>query len=351
MAASKPLSLQNEMEDELTCIVCMEQYNNSERRPKLLLCGHTFCRACTMQYADQHLHRTLFQCPLCKKNITIGPDGVDGLPNNLICVSILDRMKKLALTRSVEKPPCKEHGTSSDHVCLTCEEVLCSKCVLALLVLSVQHPHTGHNVVTVDEAFDRRKKVLQQWSSKMSTAYKNLATKQSAQSAKEKDFEQTVSSMIVKTKQQMAAAHKKLDHWEKNTIQQLEQASSDVKDGDHGQFLRNKIVEVQQNIIVAMNDLELGRIRSLYSGDNIDGAASRVCKNINLVTSAKLSVPTIASNVIQMSENTIKLGRIVIKRDEKAHEKEKGRTMKPLQFTSSNSSQSCSYCGKVVLKE
>ena len=82
MAVSKPVSWQDELKDELTCTVCMELYNHSDKLPKQLPCGHTFCLVCIIQYADKHLDG-LFLCPLCNKQITLCPDDVDDLPNNL----------------------------------------------------------------------------------------------------------------------------------------------------------------------------------------------------------------------------------------------------------------------------
>ena len=45
MALSKN-SVEEEMKDLSTCCVCMEPYNDLERKPKFLRCHHTYCLQC-----------------------------------------------------------------------------------------------------------------------------------------------------------------------------------------------------------------------------------------------------------------------------------------------------------------
>jgi len=48
------------------CGVCYETFNNSDRFPLNLMCGHTFCQKCISKIIDRHDE---FHCPYCKANL------------------------------------------------------------------------------------------------------------------------------------------------------------------------------------------------------------------------------------------------------------------------------------------
>ncbi|XP_034238945.1 E3 ubiquitin-protein ligase RNF166-like isoform X1 [Thrips palmi] len=48
------------MEQTMDCDVCMQTFNDAERRPKFLPCGHTYCLSCLMQLPAK-------QCPVDQK--------------------------------------------------------------------------------------------------------------------------------------------------------------------------------------------------------------------------------------------------------------------------------------------
>ena len=39
-------ALEKDTEDLSTCCVCLDTYNEDERKPKFLSCGHTICLKC-----------------------------------------------------------------------------------------------------------------------------------------------------------------------------------------------------------------------------------------------------------------------------------------------------------------
>ena len=52
------------MENFKECLVCLQNYNNVERKPYLLPdCGHTFCASCLSQL--YRVNKRL--CPKCRK--------------------------------------------------------------------------------------------------------------------------------------------------------------------------------------------------------------------------------------------------------------------------------------------
>ena len=56
------------------CVVCYEQYNDSNRKPQVLIpCGHTICGECL---------GSITNCPKCRKNIERTVENWDLIPSN-----------------------------------------------------------------------------------------------------------------------------------------------------------------------------------------------------------------------------------------------------------------------------
>ena len=88
MATSNTVPLQDVVEDELTCTVCLNGFNQSDRMPKHLPCphSHTFCLECIQILA----RRNPFNCPLCMAEVQLAITEVEQLPNNLTVIALLD---------------------------------------------------------------------------------------------------------------------------------------------------------------------------------------------------------------------------------------------------------------------
>lgn len=66
------------------CPICLERYDNKERAPKILSCGHTFCKKCLI--ALQH-QSSSYKCSICRKNQSL--DDIDILSTNLVIYDLL----------------------------------------------------------------------------------------------------------------------------------------------------------------------------------------------------------------------------------------------------------------------
>eukprot|EP00058_Branchiostoma_floridae_P018626 XP_002604115.1 hypothetical protein BRAFLDRAFT_71597 [Branchiostoma floridae] len=66
---SAPSSLKREVHEELSCSICLELFT----RPKVLPCQHTFCQGCLQDHAEV---RVPFQCPNCRQQVSLPPQGV-----------------------------------------------------------------------------------------------------------------------------------------------------------------------------------------------------------------------------------------------------------------------------------
>lgn len=51
------------VDEILTCYICMEKYNDTDKKPLFISCGHTFCCKCIRFI----FKKPTFRCPLDKK--------------------------------------------------------------------------------------------------------------------------------------------------------------------------------------------------------------------------------------------------------------------------------------------
>ncbi|XP_006821579.1 tripartite motif-containing protein 3-like [Saccoglossus kowalevskii] len=61
----------------LTCTICLEPYQEA---PKLLPCLHSFCSNCLRSHSRGN---SVFKCPVCRRDVPVPQQGVDGFPNNI----------------------------------------------------------------------------------------------------------------------------------------------------------------------------------------------------------------------------------------------------------------------------
>lgn len=66
------------------CPICLERYDNKERAPKILSCGHTFCKKCLIALMKQS---NSYKCSICRKNQSL--DDIDNLSTNLVIYDLL----------------------------------------------------------------------------------------------------------------------------------------------------------------------------------------------------------------------------------------------------------------------
>ena len=46
MDSNQAATVEEESEDQATCCICLEFYDEGERKPKFLSCHHTYCLKC-----------------------------------------------------------------------------------------------------------------------------------------------------------------------------------------------------------------------------------------------------------------------------------------------------------------
>ncbi|KAI8497432.1 hypothetical protein Bbelb_247380 [Branchiostoma belcheri] len=115
--AAAPLSLGTQFSEELSCSICLELFT----RPKVLPCQHTFCQDCLQDHAEV---RMPFQCPHCRQQVRLPPQGVTDLPDNHLVRSLCERIQ-----REHSRNRCSFHPSQEVKVyCRKCKVPVCNEC-------------------------------------------------------------------------------------------------------------------------------------------------------------------------------------------------------------------------------
>ena len=98
-------------EDLLHCMICFEIYQN----PKMLNCGHTFCKECLQGYYRTYQQQRRAQsgklpCPTCRDLTVLPSGGIAALRNDFKVAKIEEMFK----TVNIRKEKLRHDGRSCD---------------------------------------------------------------------------------------------------------------------------------------------------------------------------------------------------------------------------------------------
>lgn len=126
------------IEHHVTCSICMDLYND----PLALPCLHSFCRRCIQGLFSSAL---VFKCPECRKDVKLGPKGINELPKNFQLAGIVESFKRENDFSSEgqghprnDQPFCAHHRMTCQLLCTQCKDQICVRCVAG--------KHNGHKV-------------------------------------------------------------------------------------------------------------------------------------------------------------------------------------------------------------
>ena len=126
---------------EVTCPICYEHYNDKDKIPRILTCGHTFCQHCLMDLRPSNI----LTCPTCRsyfspdvkqliKNFTI----LDYLYSEKVVAQQNEEIKMEHEQMPTEKYCLKHPNKKTKYFCETDQVAVCSKCIVS--------DHKGHNI-------------------------------------------------------------------------------------------------------------------------------------------------------------------------------------------------------------
>ncbi|XP_066280252.1 tripartite motif-containing protein 3-like [Branchiostoma lanceolatum] len=151
--AAAPSALMGQIHEELTCSICLELFT----RPKVLPCQHTFCQDCLQDHAERG---EPFQCPNCRREIKLPPEGVASIPYNHLVSSLCARLQGQATLPGETKEQPKAGNRCSFHpwevlhlYCMQCQIPVCNKCF--------EEGHEGHPTTNLKKAPQERRSTVQ----------------------------------------------------------------------------------------------------------------------------------------------------------------------------------------------
>ena len=90
-----------------TCVICDIPYDESNRKPRMLKCGHSYCSFCLKELLK---HQPIL-CPECRK--TLRYKSLEEIPTNYSLLTLLraiDQRKDDASNSRSTTDVCKAHG-------------------------------------------------------------------------------------------------------------------------------------------------------------------------------------------------------------------------------------------------
>ena len=103
------------MSSELKCSICLEFYDSSDKKPRILSCGHSFCESCLIQLENQC-------CSTCRTEIDLD----EPLPVNYGLMGLSENVKKD--NNDDEKDICRDHNLPKNCECSTHGTMICAAC-------------------------------------------------------------------------------------------------------------------------------------------------------------------------------------------------------------------------------
>ena len=104
------------------CPICCESYNDRNKCPRMLSCGHSFCSSCLQAL----LHGNTINCPICR-NPSVVPSGIQRLLKNFALLDIVnDTPKENVVSTSLLFCEACDEKHPANFCCLDCKEDMCT---------------------------------------------------------------------------------------------------------------------------------------------------------------------------------------------------------------------------------
>ncbi|KAM6962470.1 E3 ubiquitin-protein ligase TRIM39-like [Aplochiton taeniatus] len=131
-------------EEDLSCPVCRDIFKD----PVLLLCSHSFCKACLQEYWRD---KVIKECPFCRSRFFYDEPPSNRALKNLCEAFLQERSQRASAGSEVL---CSLHGEKLKLFCLNDQQPVC-------LVCRDSKKHTSHRFRPIDEAALDHKEELQ----------------------------------------------------------------------------------------------------------------------------------------------------------------------------------------------
>ena len=114
----------------MECPSCFELYDDKERIPRNITCGHTYCQDCLNKFFHE---KKRIECPCCRLKLEISIKPKD-LSKNYVAADLAQKHREL----TEKLPICPVHNEHYRYYCETDQLSLCPQCII---------DHSGHTFV------------------------------------------------------------------------------------------------------------------------------------------------------------------------------------------------------------
>ena len=135
---AEPPSHDTYTDDNFTCRICYQLFDDNERTPRILGCMHTICDTCIKKLTERN---TYVLCPFCKNTWQV---PISGFPENRPVKTLMFNKDSIG---KVEKPPQKVDCESCDEskeaagFCNDCEMNVCETCIKTHKLMKITRDH------------------------------------------------------------------------------------------------------------------------------------------------------------------------------------------------------------------
>lgn len=119
----------------MECPNCFEVYDERERIPRNLPCGHTYCEVCLGQFI---VFQKKLECPVCRIKLepSVKPQH---LSKNFVALEVSSKHREIQKKLLF----CSTHKEPLRFFCETCQVNICASCII---------DHSGHKFVKQDHS-------------------------------------------------------------------------------------------------------------------------------------------------------------------------------------------------------
>lgn len=258
----------------LKCLICRENFDSSEKSPKMLPCHHTFCLDCLRQMFRvegefrQNLSSAFRQmplavkicCPSCRDAMILSDAEIVRLPNDHTVVELLSFVRS---TCKKDVQYCTKHKMQPlNFFCEPCILPVCCDCTV------IDHKEkNGHRVMNVEEALGKYTPVLDKTLADLQSAEKTILDKRQALEKAADNVEQIQRELAVQIRQTFDRLRDAIDERERELFK-MSESEIDRKRAEIDEQL--KVVQSRQEVLTA----EKNKLQSAKDEKNISAMFS-----------------------------------------------------------------------------
>ncbi|XP_021344764.1 tripartite motif-containing protein 59-like [Mizuhopecten yessoensis] len=258
----------------LKCLICRENFDDTEKAPKMLPCHHTFCLDCLRQMfrVEGEFRQNLSSaframpmavkicCPSCREALILSDAEIVRLPNDHTVLELLSFVRS---TGKKDVQYCTKHKMQPlNFFCEPCILPVCCDCTV------IDHKEkNGHRVMNVEEALDKYTPVIDETLADLQSAEQTLLDKRQSLEKSADNIEQIQRELAVQIRQTFDRLRDAIDERERELFK-MSESEIDRKRGEIDEQLQ--IVQSREESVTAEKD----RLNSAREDKNISAMFS-----------------------------------------------------------------------------